>query len=89
MTRAASRIILDGFILASLLYLPWWITALAAAAGCFLFESFFEAVAFGFIADCLYGVPGRFGGTTFEGTLAASVILGLSLYLRPHLRYYK
>jgi hypothetical protein len=90
MNTSAQRILVDALLFASLLWLPWWCSALIALAAVFIFEWYLEAVIAGFLMDSLYGVPSaRFHGFTFLATAAGGIMLAVSLYARPKLRYNK
>ena len=52
-----TRLILDIFIILSLMLMPWWFTSILIAIGIFVFGLFYEALVFGLIMDSLYGVP--------------------------------
>jgi hypothetical protein len=50
------RITLNLLIFSSILFLPWWFTALAAIGFMFAFEAY-EVLLWGLIADIYYGAP--------------------------------
>lgn len=90
--RAASykRIAAGVALLLSALFAPWWLTAALAAALAFIFDWYYEAVAAGFLADALYGseVP-ALRGIEFAFTVGAALVVGLSMFVRTRVRYYR
>lgn len=84
------RAFADIALFASILFLPWWASALLALAFLFTFESYVEALMAGFLADALYGTgEGKFLGAEYVMTLAAAAAFFMSLYLKSVLRYYR
>ncbi len=87
MNTPSKRIFTDALIILSLLFLPWWCTALLVIGGIFIFEWFYEAIFSGFVMDSLYGVPTSFfHGFTFVMTLGAALVLAIFMYVKPMLR---
>ena len=75
----AVRIVFSITLLASILFLPFWVSVLLAIVGMVFFPSFFEAILILFISDLLYGVPeARYFDLTFV-SLILSVILFLAI----------
>jgi len=59
------RILANALILFSLLFCPFWLTAILIVAGVFIFPRFYEGIAALFLADLLYGIKeARFYGST-------------------------
>jgi hypothetical protein len=52
------RVIFDIILLLSVFILPWWISAVLALIGIFIFHEFYEFLAVGMIIHVLYVVPG-------------------------------
>ena len=75
----AVRIVFSITLLASILFLPFWVSVLLAIVGMVFFPSYFEAILGLFISDLLYGVPeARYFDLTFV-SLILSVILFLAI----------
>ena len=71
----------------SLIFLPWWITALVLIAGCFFVESFYECIVFGILADSLYGTEWSFHGVPYAATLYALVVFLVVSFIRKRLAW--
>ena len=75
----AVRIVFSITLLASILFLPFWVSVLLAIVGMVFFPSYLEAILGLFISDLLYGVPeARYFDLTFV-SLILSVILFLAI----------
>lgn len=55
------RILFNLFILAGVLWAPWWVTLFFVIAGVFIFKFYYEAIFFGVVSDLLYGTVTSFG----------------------------
>lgn len=63
------RILIDIFIVFSIFFFPWWVTALFVVLGIFFFDRFYEALCAGVFLDALYGIHGaEFFGVWFVFT---------------------
>ncbi len=83
------RILADILLFASALFLPWWITILAAFACFFLFQYFVELIIIGFLLDVLFGVPlPRFGGFQFVLSVISVLFFGVGTFLKRRMRVY-
>lgn len=79
------RIIFDLILLGAIFYSPWWIVAILAFIGAFVWPMYYEIIVFGVIVDVLYGVnSATFGG--LAGVLTAIVILFVASYSRKAVR---
>ncbi|OGI92405.1 hypothetical protein A2933_00385 [Candidatus Nomurabacteria bacterium RIFCSPLOWO2_01_FULL_46_18] len=73
------RIIFFIILLASILFLPFWVSFLLAIIGMVFFLYYFEAIFILFISDLLYGATeARYFNLTFV-SLVLSVILFLAI----------
>ncbi len=70
------RVVYDAFLLASLLYFPWWFTAVLAVFSLFYFRNFYETIIIGALADMIYGIPRK----TFFNLEAVNTVLALIAY---------
>ena len=52
------RVIFDIIAILSVLILPWWLTAIIALIGIFVFSRFYEFIALGLGMYVLYAIPG-------------------------------
>ena len=48
------RIIFDIILLSSVFYAPWWIVAMFAIVGAYLYNQYYEIFLFGMLIDLLY-----------------------------------
>lgn len=81
------RIFCDTSLLLSLLYLPWWLTALFGLIFLIYFNHFYEIIIIGAIADMIYGIPRKiFFDAEFVNTLAAILLYLFSIQLKKFLR---
>lgn len=79
------RIIFDIVVLALVFYAPWWIVALAAFTGAYIWPSYYEIMIFGILLDILYGTNSLpLVGTM--GTVSALFIYFFALYVRKIVR---
>jgi len=67
------RIIFDIVFLVVMFVLPWWISVGIALILLFVFESFWEIVAFAVFFDILYSSSGYFFASQFIFTIGALV----------------
>lgn len=68
------RIAFNIAIIASILFAPWWLTALIVLAAVAMIGRFYEAIAYGILVDALYGTPVGYHGFSYAATLYAVVI---------------
>ena len=81
------RILADIILFASLVFAPWYWTAVLAVVGLVLFRKFWEIIALGFLIDALYSLPvsgiiARFGFFT----IASVVLFLITNVVRKELR---
>ncbi len=81
------RFAFNAVLVISLLYLPWWAGAIIVISACFLIDRFFEAVAYGIVADAVYGSRYGFYGYTHVAALYALVVLAVASYLRKRMAW--
>ncbi|MEX2052179.1 MAG: hypothetical protein WD991_00595 [Candidatus Paceibacterota bacterium] len=76
-------------LLFSVLFLPFWLSALIAFLGILYFHIFLEAVVLFFLSDLLYGVgePKLFG-IYIASTLTSLLILAIIEILKRRLKFY-
>lgn len=85
----SKRILADIALFVSVLWLPWWASAVLAAAFIFMFDWYYEAVVAGFLMDSLYAVPlPRFRGAELVATGAASALYLVAAYVKPKLKFF-
>lgn len=69
------RIICDIALFLSLLYLPWWSTAILGTVFLLYFNHFYEIIIIGALADMIYGIPRKvFFNAEFLNTLMAVLL---------------
>lgn len=69
-------------IILSILFLPWWIGAIAMTVACFMIPRFYEVVFYGILIDALYGT--RFGlyGFAYVFSVFSVIIFFLTAIIR-------
>ncbi len=86
MARRISAIFL---LLFSIIFLPFWVSALLGIGFMAYFSIFFEAVVLFFIVDLLYGVPEvKFYGITYTTLIVFTLVLWGIEFLKKRLKYY-
>ena len=84
------RVIANIFLFLSVLFLPWWMTAIFIIAALFIFKNFYEAIAWGFFGDLLYGISiAAFFNFGLFLTLGAGTIFFIVEFLKKRIRYYQ
>jgi len=79
------RIIFDLILVGAIFYTPWWVVAVLAAIGAFLWPLYYEIIAFGILVDILYGAKTLPFGGVF-GTIAAVIIFMTAAFARRAVR---
>lgn len=79
------RIIFDLILLSAIFYLPWWIVAILAFIGAFVWPMYYEIIAFGVIVDVLYGANSSIL-SGLASVFVAVVILFAASYARKAVR---
>lgn len=69
-------------IVFSILYLPWWLSLVFIAAGCFFVRRFFESIFYGILIDALYGTKFGIYGFAYVFTVSAGLIFLLTHAIR-------
>jgi hypothetical protein len=84
------RIFIDIILILSIFYFPWWVTALFALSGIFIFKNFYESIIAGFLIDALYGTKtSEFAGVWFVFTASFFLLYILSTRLKKNIRIYE
>jgi len=83
-----TRVILDIFLFLGVFIAPLWLVAIVALICLFVFESFYEIIFLGIIADGLFGLPTRFIAIPAVYTISASVLFIARSLLKKHLKFY-
>jgi len=81
---------LAGLILVlSILYLPAWVSILITISFAFVFNAYYEALIFGFMADRLYAPEAILTNAyALKYFLIFTFVVALAEFLKPHFRYY-
>lgn len=83
----AFRILASVLFLFSVLFLPFWISAILALVGMAYFAVFWEAVVLFLLSDLLHGVgEAKFGGIVFVSFIASLVALIITEAVKKRLR---
>ena len=81
------RILASIILLFSILFLPFYISAILAIAGMIYFSFFWEAVLLLFFSDLLYGVKeGHLLHTTFIALITSIVFITIIEFLKRKLK---
>lgn len=79
------RAFFDIVLLVAVFYTPWWIVAILAFVGAFIWSSYYEIFICGLLIDLLYGAPAfPLGG--IYGLVGSVVIFFTALYARRIVR---
>ena len=85
----ALRILTSILLLFSVLFLPFWISAIIALAGMAYFRKYWEAVALMFLSDVLYGASvAKFFGMVFVAFFVSLVALIIIESLKTKIKFY-
>ncbi len=83
------RILASVLLLFSVLFLPFWVTAILALAGMIYFPVYWEAVALFFLSDLLYGAPeAKFFNLVFVSFFVSLAVLLALEALKKKLKFY-
>ena len=82
------RIFLSFILLLSILFMPFWVSALLALAGMIYFSFFVEAIFLFFLSDLLYGVEEiRFSYMVFFSFVTSILFLVVLEFLKRKIRF--
>jgi hypothetical protein len=81
------RIAFHIALILSILYMPWWTTAIILICACFLVERFFEAIIYGVVVDALFGTQYGFHGYSYAASLFALVVFLFASFIRTRLAW--
>ena len=83
------RMIAICILLFSVLFMPFWVTAILAIAGMVYFRYFTEAVFLLLLSDLLYGIAEeKFWGITFISFILGIVVMLLIEFVKRKTRFY-
>lgn len=83
------RVISFIILLFSVLFMPFYISAILAIFGMFYFKIFWETVVIFFLSDLLYGAKeAKFSNTLFVSLIVSILILILIEFLKRKLKFY-
>ena len=74
-------------VIASVLFLPWWVGAVIAVAACFFVNNFYEIIIYGIIADSLYGSKFGLYGFSYIASLYSAIIFIIIAALKKKLAW--
>lgn len=87
--KTLARIISSVILLASVLFMPFWLSVILALGMMFYFPNFYEAVAMFLLSDLIYGVPEpRFFNIEFVSAILALASLLLIEIVKKKLKFY-
>lgn len=81
------RILFHIALIVSVLFFPWWATAVIMLAACFLVSRFYEVVIYAIAFDALYATPQGFHGFQYAWIVYATVIIFVASFLRSRLSW--
>jgi hypothetical protein len=76
------RIIWNIGIILSILFLPWWVTAIVTVAACFFVNKFFEAIFYGILLDAFYGTELGIHGFAYVFSAASVSVFLIATVIR-------
>lgn len=83
------RIVAFIILLFSVLFLPFYVSAILAFLGMFYFSIFWEAIVVLFLSDLLYGAKeAKFSNTLFISLIVSILILVLVEFLKRKMKFY-
>lgn len=84
------RVIFDIILILSVFIMPWWVSALLALGGIFVFKQFYEFIIAGIIMYSLYAIPeGNRMSSPFWFSLSISLIYIIVQFSKRHIILYK
>ena len=84
------RVIFDVVLILSIFLLPWWISAVGAIVGIFVFRSFYEFIVTFLIIYALFAVPeGRIIASPYWFSICISLIYIVIQTARRYIILYK
>lgn len=85
----ASRVILVIALIFSVIFEPFWLSAILMLLGIAYFPIFWEGILVFLVGDFLYGVErAELWGITFFMTLLAAVSVAIGEFLKKKLKFY-
>ena len=89
MPKNVFRILASIILLLSVLFMPFWLTAILALAGMIYFRYFVEAVGLLLLSDMLYGLPvNKFFDIVFVSFIFGIVTLFIVEFVKKKLKFY-
>ena len=86
----AIRLVAQCIMFFSLLFLPWWVTAIAGILFLFFLPSFYEIIFWGFLGDMLYGAHiTSLYNFSYVMTAGALVLFALIYVAKKEMRLYE
>lgn len=83
------RILTSIILIFSILFLPFWLSAILVFAGMAYFSFFWEGVGILFISDLLYGVrETKFYGVIFVSLIVGVIMLAVIEIFKKKLKFY-
>ena len=83
------RILASILLLFSVLFLPFWVSAILALAGMFYFSVFWEAVVLFLLSELLYGAgEAKFHGAVFVSFITSLAVLIIIEIIKKKLKFY-
>lgn len=83
------RILASILLLFSILFMPFWLSAILGLAGMIYFAVFWEATVLFFLSDLLYGVKeASFSNLIFISFIASAVVLVIIEIVKKKLKFY-
>lgn len=84
------RILISIVLLFSILFMPFWVSALLALVGIIYFSKFFEAAVLFLLSDLLYGTKGETGfPVIFTSFIIAIILLTAKEAIKNKVKFYR
>jgi len=81
------RILFTLFLVALILYMPWWGALVGVPLGAYCFKSYYEMIVLGVMFDLLYGAQGGLvAGYGIMGTVGTFVLFTIIEKIKKELR---
>jgi len=83
------RILAVIILLFSVLFMPFWVSAILTLGGIIYFRYFFEGAFMMLLSDTLFGVPeAHYYNMVFISTIAAIILISVAEFTKSKLRFY-
>ncbi|MDD5721337.1 MAG: hypothetical protein PHT16_02740 [Candidatus Pacebacteria bacterium] len=83
------RVLAFFLLLLSILFMPWWVSAILALGGMIYFNKFFEAAVLFLLSDLLFGAKeAKFNNMIFVSFIMTVIIFIIVEIMKKKLKFY-